>query len=242
MLHLESCSCNKSYPSPTACCFPKIVDKKPFLVCFKFLLHYLSSTYMLSTPTKHTSWFTSNIKSYHAGSTNIYPIALLGLAYHWFRVSTLHGVGPLLSHVVMISLVPSCICHIQVSKGMTSSTVPKINSIWKFLPQWRMSSLTLELENVISHFEYLTRVAGPRRLSIEAQNKQSQEAQSDSTRCHVAHARKKKLYERPRSFPPSNYLNILLSPRPMWHSSFLVLPTSFHKSRDEISFKGGGGV
>jgi hypothetical protein len=103
-----------------------------------------------------------------------------------------------------------------------------------------MSSLTLELENVISHFEYLTRVAGPRRLSIEAQNKQSQEAQSDSTRCHVAHARKKKLYERPRSFPPSNYLNILLSPRPMWHSSFLVLPTSFHKSRDEISFRGGG--
>jgi hypothetical protein len=140
----------------------------------------------------------------------------------------------------MISVVPLCICPIRVSKGMSSSTAPRINSIWKFLYQWRMLSLTLELENALSHSEYLTRVAGPRRLSNKAQNKQSQEAQSDSTRCYIAHARKKKLHERPRSFSPSNYLDILLSPRSMCPSMFLVLPTSFHKSRDEISFKGGG--
>jgi hypothetical protein len=140
----------------------------------------------------------------------------------------------------MISLVPSCICHVRVSKGMSSSIVLKIDSVCKFLPQWRMSSLTLELENVLSYSEYLTRVAGPRRLSIETQNKQSQKAQSDSTRCYVAHARKKKSHNRPRSFSPSNYLDILLSPRSMYPSSFLVLPTSLHKSRDEISFKGEG--
>jgi hypothetical protein len=75
---------------------------------------------------------------------------------------------------------------------MSSSIVLKINSVWKFLPQWRMSSLTLELENVLSHSKYLTRVVGPRRLSKEAQYKQNHEAQFDSTRCHVTHAQKEK--------------------------------------------------
>jgi hypothetical protein len=140
----------------------------------------------------------------------------------------------------MISLVPLCICHVRVSKGMSSLIAPKIDSVWKFLPQWRMSSLILELENVLSHSEYSTCITGPRRLSNEAQNNQSHEAQSDSTRCYVTNARKERLHERLRSFPPSNYLNILLSPRSMCPSSFLVLPTSLRKSRDEISFKGGG--
>jgi hypothetical protein len=120
LLCLESCSYNKSHPSPKAYCFSKIVDKKPFLVCFKSLLDSLSSTCMSSTPTKYTPWFASNIKPYHAGSTNIYPIALLELVCRSFQASTLHGVGPLPSHVVMISLVPSCMCHVWVSKGMLS--------------------------------------------------------------------------------------------------------------------------
>jgi hypothetical protein len=171
MLHLESRSYNKSHSNPKTYCFSKIVDKKPFLVCFKSLLDFLSSTCMLSTPAKCIPWFASNIKPYRAGSTNVYPIALLELEYNWFWASTLHGVGQLLSHVIMISLVPSCIGHVQVSKGMSSSTAPKIDSVWKFLPQWRMSFLTLELENFLSHFEYLTWVARPRRLSNEAQNK-----------------------------------------------------------------------
>jgi hypothetical protein len=72
--------------------------------------------------------------------------------------------------------------------------------------------MTLELENVLSHYEYPTRLVGPRRLSNEAQNKQSHEAQSDSTRWYVDHARKERLHERSRGFPPLNYLDILLSP------------------------------
>jgi hypothetical protein len=127
----------------------------------------------------------------------------------------------------MILVVPLCICPIWVSKGMSSSTVPRIDSVWKFLYQWRMLSLTLELEDALSHSEYLTRVAGPRRLSNEAQNKQSQEAQSDSTRCYIAHARKKKLHERPRSFSPLNYLDILLSPRSMCLQRFLCFRPPF---------------
>jgi hypothetical protein len=82
------------------------------------------------------------------------PFALVELVYRWFWASTLHGVGPFLSHVVMISLMPSCICHVQLSKRMSSSIAPRIDSVWKFLPRWVMSSSTLEFEKVLFHSEY----------------------------------------------------------------------------------------
>jgi hypothetical protein len=81
---------------------------------------------------------------------------------------------------------------------------------------------------------------GPRRWSNESQHKWSHEAQPDSTRCYVAHSRKEKLHERPKSLPLSNYPNILFSPWSRHPSSFLVLLTSHHKSWDEIFFNGGG--
>jgi hypothetical protein len=81
---------------------------------------------------------------------------------------------------------------------------------------------------------------GPRRLSNEAQHKQSHEAQPDFTRCYVTHSQKEKLLERPRSFPPSNCPDIFLSPWSMHPSLVFVLATSLRKSRDDISFKGVG--
>jgi hypothetical protein len=50
---------------------------------------------------------------------------------------------------------------------------------------------------------------------------------------------REKLRGRPRSFPSFDYSDILFSPQLMHMSSFLVLPTSFQESQDEISFKGG---
>jgi hypothetical protein len=79
---------------------------------------------------------------------------------------------------------------------------------------------------------------GLRRWSNEEQHKWSHEAQPDSIRCYVAHSRKEKLHERLRSLPLSNCPNIVLSLWSRHPSSFLVLPTSHHKSRDEIFFKG----
>jgi hypothetical protein len=67
-------------------------------------------------------------------------------------------------------------------------------------------------------------VTGPRRSSNEAQNKQSHEAQSDSTMCYVAHARKEKCHGWPRNFPRSNCPDILCSTRQTRLSSFLVPP------------------
>jgi hypothetical protein len=40
VLLLESHSYSKSYLSPKAYCFSKIVDKKPFLICFEALLDF----------------------------------------------------------------------------------------------------------------------------------------------------------------------------------------------------------
>jgi hypothetical protein len=77
-----------------------------------------------------------------------------------------------------------------------------IDSIWKFSPGWGILPLTLGYEKVLFPLQAPARIVEPRGPSNEAQNKQSHEAQSDLTRCYIAQA----------SFPPSNYLNIILSP------------------------------
>jgi hypothetical protein len=90
----------------------------------------------------------------------------------------------------------------------------------------QMGDVVLDVGIWESSFQFWAsdRVDGPRRSSNEAQNKQSHEAQSDSTRSYVVRARKKKLYERPRSFPPLNYFYILFSPRLIHPSSFSCAP------------------
>jgi hypothetical protein len=102
------------------------------------------------------------------------PFSLVELMYHWFRASTLYGVGPLSSHVVMIPPVPSCIHPVQLSKRMLSLIALRIDSVWKFLPRWAMSSSTLEFEKVL--FWASNWVDGPRRSSNGAQHKESLEA------------------------------------------------------------------
>jgi hypothetical protein len=142
-------------------------------------------------------------------------VALLVVVYRRFRASTLHGVGPPSSHVVLISYVTSCIHLDLLYKRISSPITPVIDSVWKFLARWRMLLLTLGYEKGLRPFRAPAWVVEPRRLSNEAQSKQSHEAQSDLTRCYITHAQKEKLHERLRSFPPLNYLDILLSPRSM---------------------------
>jgi hypothetical protein len=64
------------------------------------------------------------------------------------QASTLQGVGPPLSHVILISHVALCIHLDLLSKRISSPITPMIDPIWKFLPGWRMSPLTLECEEV----------------------------------------------------------------------------------------------
>jgi hypothetical protein len=237
VLHLESRSYNKSYPSPKAYCFSEIDDRKPFLVVQIPAWPPLIVLAYHSPWTKCTPWFASIIEPYHGDSATFYNFTLLVFVYRLFRVSTLHGVGPLSSCVVMISTMRSYIHPVLMSQRTSFSNAPMFDSAWKFLLD-RGCRLNLEIWE--GSFPFWAQVVGPRRLNNEVQHKQSHEAQSDSTGCYVAHARKEKLHERLRSFPPSNYLDILLPPWSMCPSSFLVLPTSLRKSWDEISFKGEG--
>jgi hypothetical protein len=80
--------------------------------------------------------------------------ALVEFVYRWFWASTIHGAGPLSSHVIMISLVPSCICPVWLSKRMSYLIASRIDLVWKFLPRWMMSSSTLEFEKVLFHSEH----------------------------------------------------------------------------------------
>jgi hypothetical protein len=71
-------------------------------------------------------------------------------------------------------------------------------------------------------FQASSWVARPRISSNEAQHEQSHEAQSDSTRCYVAHAWKEKWHGWSRSSPPFNCPDILQATRSMHLSSFVV--------------------
>jgi hypothetical protein len=59
------------------------------------------------------------------------------------------------SRVTLILHSTLCIHPIRLSKRMSSPIAPRINSFWKFLPQWALSSLKLEFEKVLFHFEHL---------------------------------------------------------------------------------------
>jgi hypothetical protein len=81
------------------------------------------------------------------------PFALVELMYHWFRASALYGVGPLSSHVIMISPMPLGIHLVRLSKRMSSPFTPMIELVCKFLPRWVMLSLMLKFEKVLFHPE-----------------------------------------------------------------------------------------
>jgi hypothetical protein len=119
-----------------------------------YCLTFLSSACTSST----SNQVYSLVRIYHRAISwrfhKCLSFALLELMYRGFQASTLHGVGPLLSHVVIISPVPLCIHLIWLSKTMSSPITPRINSVWKFLPWWPMTSLPLEFEKVLFHSEH----------------------------------------------------------------------------------------
>jgi hypothetical protein len=132
VLPLESHSYNKSYPRPKAYYFSEIDDRKSFLVVW--ILSWLSLIVLAhrSLPTKCAHWFTSIIKPYHDNFANYFT--LLVLMYRLFWVSTLRGIGPLSSRVVMISTVNSYIPPVLMPQRRSSLNAPMFDSAWKFLP------------------------------------------------------------------------------------------------------------
>jgi hypothetical protein len=87
VLPLESHSYNKSHPSHKAYCFSKIVDRTLFLIVLNPCLTFLNNTYLSFTPNQVCF---------------LVHICHRAMLVH-LRASTLQGVGPPSSHVVLIS-------------------------------------------------------------------------------------------------------------------------------------------
>jgi hypothetical protein len=154
------------------------------------------------------------------------------LVHLW--ASILRGDGPLSSHVVSISPVTSRTILFYLSKGTSLLTIPDNRLYWRPL-LWK-KAITTQLWNMkvlfflwhsIKSLDQEDRIMKCNTSRVMKHNPIRQGAISPT-------------HERPRSFPPLHYLDIPLPPRSMCPSLFLVLSTSLRKSRDEISFKGGG--
>jgi hypothetical protein len=152
-----------------------------------------------SLPTKCAPWFASIIKPCCSTLKQVPYMA-----------------GPPSSHVILILHVTLCIHLDLLSKRISSLITPLIDSVWKFLPGWRMSPLTLGHQKVLFPFWAPTWVVEPRGSSNQPRYNQSHEAQFDSTRWDVTHAPKGKLHEGPGSFPPFN------CPYTRYHSCYSV--------------------
>jgi hypothetical protein len=77
----------------------------------------------------------------------------MALVNHHDRSNTQDSVVNFLCHVSMISPTISCIHPILLSQRISSPIAPMLDSVWKFLPQWGMSSLTLRFEKILFHSE-----------------------------------------------------------------------------------------
>jgi hypothetical protein len=237
LLRLQSCCYNKSCPDPMLSASPRCDDQKPFLNCFRSLLdspkqclHIIHAQPSVLLGSRLSSTYIVVVSQRSIICSSRAHVSLILSKYPtWCRSTS--------SHVIMISLMPSCICHVWLSKRISSLIMPIIDPVWKFLPWWRIVTLNIGIWESSFPFRASAWVAGPRGPSNEARYKQSHEAQSDSIMWYVAHARKKKLHGRLKFFLPSRSSDIIFSPWSMHPLSFFVLP-SFRKSRDEISFKG----
>jgi hypothetical protein len=134
MLHLESCSYNKSHPSTKFTASLRLMLKSLSLFVSNPYLTFLNSGCTSSTPTQVDSL----IRVYHRAMSlwlrkcplqpfrsNSAFVLTQSIQYPTWCQSTFR-------HCHHDLAMPSCIHHVQLSKIMTSPIVPDIDSVWKF--------------------------------------------------------------------------------------------------------------
>jgi hypothetical protein len=136
-----------------------------------------------------------------------------------FLSKTLHGVSPLLIHVVKISRVTLCTLPVRSIQEDVTSTHAKAHFRLEVSHLWNVS-VGVKHDKGVLHPEDYTKL-------LEKGNHMVSATWSKSSKCYVAHSRKEKLHERSRSFPLPNYPDVFLSPRPRCPSSFLYFPPPF---------------
>jgi hypothetical protein len=161
--------------------------------------------------------------------------ALIVLLYRQFWTSTLHGVWSFPNHVVTVSHTTSCNHHVLFIQENVVSDHASEYVCLEVLAPIKDVSLGIGTWESSSPFRASDEAVRWRRSSNGVQRKRSHGAQSDSTRYVVTHTEKEKPHGRPRSFPPFNGPDTLLSPRSMHPSLFLCvfppfinLGTRFH--------------
>jgi hypothetical protein len=133
--------------------------------------------------------------------------------------------------------VTSCIHHVPLSKRISSLIAPMIDSVWEFLPWWEMSSLTLEFEKDLYHFEY----------PIELMDQEDRVMEHNTRRVmkHIRilqgamspmHRRKGCLRNWEVFILPTTSISSFIRSQCIVHHFLCPL----HKYRDEISYKGEG--
>jgi hypothetical protein len=111
--------------------------------------------------------------------------ALVELVYRWFRASTQHGVGPLLSHVVMIScdfMYPSCLiypreCHLHSCQTSFRS--------WS-LTLMEAVSISVKLNKGLLYLEHSMKLSDKEDWVINA-------TWSESLKCSITHPQREKV-------------------------------------------------
>jgi hypothetical protein len=128
----------------------------------------------------------------------------------------------------------SCAHHVRSIQENVTSTHSKDHFSLEVSHKWKLSALAWNLIKVFSIQSIRWSCKKKKRIGWLMQRDRSRQSALSPTR------RRKRLHERPRRSPPFGCPNILLSPQSMCPSSFLMLPTSLCKSRNEISLKGRG--
>jgi hypothetical protein len=103
VLRLESHCYNESHLGPKLMTSLRLMTESLSLFVSNPCLTFLNSSCLSFTPNQVYPLVCIHHRAISCRFHKRLPFALLELVYHWFWASTLHGVGPLSSHVVMIS-------------------------------------------------------------------------------------------------------------------------------------------
>jgi hypothetical protein len=127
---------------------------------------------------------------------------------------------------------------VQLSKIMTSSIAPSIDSVWKFLPRWAMSSLMLEFAKNLFHPDHPNELIDQENWVMEYNTRR---AMKHSPILHgtmsPTHGRKSGMGDREVFLLSTIPLSFLIHSQCVFYR---FLYPHLHKSWDEISFKRGG--
>jgi hypothetical protein len=122
----------------------------------------------------------------------------------------------------------------NLSKWLSPFIVPMIAAVWKFLPRWGISSLTLGHENILFHYEHPIELGQEDRVMKRNTSRVMEHNSSLQGAMSPTNEWKSCLRDWEVFSLPTVIIYLFLHDQCIIHH-FLCSP-SFHKSQDEILF------